>query len=138
MVSLAHGWIINLVDQASGVNYGNHKNEAELRMSTIKAIFLVVIDIEDGSSTRPLVPGHVREVPVMRLSACSNNMGSRDPLQEMKGRNHADTIVSCSRSTRDGVIVRRKQHCVRILFGGTRDFDKDVGSFKVYPSPWAG
>lgn len=34
--------------------------------------------------------------------------------------------------------MRREQHRVRIVFVGTGDFDKDVGSFKVYPYPGAG
>ena len=51
----------------------------------------------------------------------------------MKGCNCADTIVSRSRGSRDGVIVRREQHRVRVVFAGTRNFDKDVGSFEIYP-----
>jgi hypothetical protein len=36
-------------------------------VSTIKAVFLVVIDVEDGSPPRSLVPGDVREVSVAIL-----------------------------------------------------------------------
>ena len=34
--------------------------------------------------------------------------------------------------------MRREQYRVRVVFIGTGDFDKDVGSFKVYPYPRAG
>lgn len=60
-----------------------------------------------------------------------------NPLQEMESCNRTDTIVSRSRGTRDGVIMGREQHRVRIVLAGTRDFYEDVGSLKVYPCPWA-
>jgi len=56
----------------------------------------------------------------------------------MQGRNHTDTIVSCSGGTRDGVIVRGEQHSIRVVFVGTRNFDKNVGSFEVRPRTGAG
>ena len=31
----------------------------------------------------------------------------------------------------------REQHRVRLVLAGTRNFDEDVGSFKVYTRPWA-
>lgn len=31
--------------------------------------------------------------------------------------------------------MRGEQHCVRIVFVGTRDFDKDVSSLEVRPCP---
>ena len=58
-----------------GVNYGNRENHARLRMSAIKAILLVVIDVEDCGPPRPLLPGNVREVPVGIFSAFSGNLG---------------------------------------------------------------
>lgn len=44
---------------------GNHNNQTELRASTMEAILLVVVEIKDGSPTRPLVPGHVSQVSVV-------------------------------------------------------------------------
>jgi len=45
-------------------------------VGAVKAILLVVVvDVEDGSPTRPLVPRHVRKVPVVISSACSSNSG---------------------------------------------------------------
>ena len=55
----------------------------------------------------------------------------------MEGCNRADPIIGRSRSTRDGVIMGREQHCVRLVLAGTGDFDEDVGSFKVHACPWA-
>ena len=43
-------------------------------MSAMKAILLIVIDIEDGSPMGPLVTGHVREVSVVMLSARWDNL----------------------------------------------------------------
>ena len=34
-------------------------------MSTMEAILLVVVDVEDSSPRRPLVPGHFRQVSVV-------------------------------------------------------------------------
>ena len=34
--------------------------------------------------------------------------------------------------------MRREQHRVRVVFVGTRDFDKDVGSLEVSSNPRAG
>lgn len=57
-------------------------------------------------------------------------------LHEMEGCNRTDAIVSRSRGTRDGVIVGREQHCVRFVLVRSRNFDEDVGSFKVCSCPW--
>ena len=56
------------------VNYGNHKNHGGLRVSAVKAVLLVVIDVEDGSPARPLISGYVCKVSIAMLSACSNNL----------------------------------------------------------------
>lgn len=55
------------------VNYRNHNNQTRLRVGAVKSILLVVVDIEDGSPTGPLVPGHVPEVSVVVLSVCSSD-----------------------------------------------------------------
>jgi len=68
-------------------------------MSAVKAILLVVVDIKDSSPMRPLVPRHICEVPVVTSSARSNNSRPNNPLQEMKGRNRADTVVGRSRGS---------------------------------------
>jgi len=44
-------------------------------MGAIKAALLVVVDVKDGSPTRPVVPRHVREVSVVILSTHSSNLG---------------------------------------------------------------
>ena len=56
----------------------------------------------------------------------------------MEGRNHADAIIGRPRGTRDEIVVRREQYGIRVVFARTRDFDKDVGPFKVYTGPRAG
>ena len=56
----------------------------------------------------------------------------------MEGGNRADTIVGRSRGTRNGVIVRREQHRIRLVFVGTRDLDEDIGSLEICPYPGAG
>ena len=43
-------------------------------MSAVKAILLVVVDIEDGGSTRSLVPRQVRKVPVVTPSGRSGDL----------------------------------------------------------------
>ena len=47
------------------VNYGNHNSRTGLRVSTIKAVLLIVVDIKDGSPERSLLPGHICEVSVV-------------------------------------------------------------------------
>ena len=33
--------------------------------------------------------------------------------------------------------MRREKHRVRVVFAGARDFDKDVGPFKIHTEPGA-
>lgn len=72
MASLAHGWIMNLEKVST---MGNHNSQARLRMSPIEAVFFVVVEVKYGSSTRPLFPGHVRQVSVVdTVSALQNDL----------------------------------------------------------------
>lgn len=84
-------------------------DQTKLRMSTVEAILLVVVDVKDGSPTGPLVPGHVRQVSVGGYcEQIATNLGFHNLLQEMEGCNRADPIVGGSRGTRDRIIMGRK------------------------------
>ena len=64
------------------VNYGNHKNHGGLRVSAVKAVLLVVIDVEDGN----LVQGDsanaykyfLRQYPEYKLTWLSNSPRKND------------------------------------------------------------